>query len=336
MSIVDGTRYSFVAEYFDPQANLQRQYMLFYYVSDNSVEMHDIKNRRIFLKRVKYPQLSVKELFVGASVTVYGRVLKLVDFGDDVTRGQFAKNEEAIVVVFGESLYQCGDAVQELSNADMRIINLRMADATPTLRSAFGIDSRLIAVHVGGSGISEKVASFSKKFPESIVITDTSDLIAVGTEVFTSAPTTATMKNCAVCVIKPHAIGSGQGGAILQRIFDEGFKVTALGSFNLSGADAEDFLEVYRGVVPEYKKLTEHMASAACWAMEVRAENAVAALRAVCGPHDPDVCHVLFPHTLRSKFGSDRVLNGVHCTDLTEDGPLESEFFFDLMLRKPV
>lgn len=334
MSIVDGTRYSFVAEYFDPQANLQRQYMLFFYVADNSVEMHDTKNRRVFLKRVKYPQLSVKELFVGASVTVYARVLKLIDFGDEVTRSQFAKNDEAIVVAFGASLFQCGDVVQELSNAGMRIINLRMVDPTPTLES-MGITSRLVAVHVGGSSIAEKVINFGKKFPESCVITDAVELLAVGTEVFTSAPTTATMKNCAVCVIKPHAIGAGQGGIILQRIFDEGFKVTALGSFNLSIADSEDFLEVYRGVVPEYKKLTEHMASASCWAMEVRAENAVPALRAVCGPHDPDVCHVLFPHTIRSKFGLDRVLNGVHCTDLVEDGPLESEFFFDLMLRKP-
>ena len=121
----------------------------------------------------------------------------------------------------------------------------------------------------------------------------------------------------------------------MQRILDEGFDVTALGMFSLTTADCEDFFEVYNGVVPEYKKLVEHCSSAAVWAIEVQAENAVAALRAVCGPHDPEICHVLFPHTIRAKFGSDRVRNAVHCTDLAEDGPLESEFFFSLLLNKP-
>jgi nucleoside-diphosphate kinase len=34
---------------------------------------------------------------------------------------------------------------------------------------------------------------------------------------------------------------------------------------------------------------------------------------------------------LRARFGNDKVCNGVHCTDLTEDGPLESEFCFKIL-----
>ena len=36
-----------------------------------------------------------------------------------------------------------------------------------------------------------------------------------------------------------------------------------------------------------------------------------------------EVCRHLRPHTLRAKYGENKVQNGVHCTDLPEDGSLE-------------
>ena len=54
-----------------------------------------------------------------------------------------------------------------------------------------------------------------------------------------------------------------------------------------------------------------------------RQENVVNAFRAVCGPHDPEIARNIRPGTLRAKLGLDRVKNGVHCTDLPEDGVLE-------------
>jgi nucleoside-diphosphate kinase len=40
---------------------------------------------------------------------------------------------------------------------------------------------------------------------------------------------------------------------------------------------------------------------------------------------------VLRKNTVRATFGLDRVQNAVHCTDLEEDGLLESEFFFKVL-----
>jgi hypothetical protein len=37
------------------------------------------------------------------------------------------------------------------------------------------------------------------------------------------------------------------------------------------------------------------------------------------------------PHTLRARFGASRVRNAVHCTDLEEDGSLESSYFFNVL-----
>ncbi len=45
--------------------------------------------------------------------------------------------------------------------------------------------------------------------------------------------------------------------------------------------------------------------------------------RDICGPLDPDIAKTIRKNSLRAKFGLDKVLNAVHCTDLPEDGILE-------------
>jgi nucleoside-diphosphate kinase len=152
---------------------------------------------------------------------------------------------------------------------------------------------------------------------------------------FKLAPRSTTPKNTTICVVKPHVILSGDGGAIVQKIIDDGFEIVSFMSINLGQCDAEDFFEVYKGVVPEYAKLVEHVASGPSWAIELRCADSVAAFRALCGPHDPEICKVLFPTSIRAQYGIDRAKNAVHCTDLPEESVLESEFFFTLMAGKP-
>jgi nucleoside-diphosphate kinase len=67
-------------------------------------------------------------------------------------------------------------------------------------------------------------------------------------------------------------------------------------------------------------------------ALEVRQDNAVEKFRKFCGPYDPEIARKLEPTTLRARFGTDRVLNAVHCTDLPEDGRLEVQYIFGTLL----
>ena len=64
--------------------------------------------------------------------------------------------------------------------------------------------------------------------------------------------------------------------------------------------------------------------------MEIRQENAVKSFRELCGPVDPEIAKNLRPNTIRARFGTDRIRNAIHCTDLPEDGVLESEYFFSI------
>ena len=64
---------------------------------------------------------------------------------------------------------------------------------------------------------------------------------------------TATFGNSSLCIIKPHAIAEQLAGKIITSIMNSEFKITALQMFHLEKANAEEFLEVYKGVVTEYK-----------------------------------------------------------------------------------
>ncbi len=100
--------------------------------------------------------------------------------------------------------------------------------------------------------------------------------------------------------------------------------------FYLDRATSEEFFEVYKGVLPEFSPMTEHLTTGPCIALEIRQENAVKkktvidydiiikvkSFRDLCGPHDPEIAKNLRPNTIRARYGIDRVKNAVHCTDL--------------------
>lgn len=145
---------------------------------------------------------------------------------------------------------------------------------------------------------------------------------------------TSQLNNCACILIKPHAIQQGNAGKIIDILLEEGFEISALEQYNLDKPTAEEFFDVYKDVLPEYTPMVEHVITGPVIAMEVRQENVVQALRNLVGPHDPQIAQQLRPNTIRAKFGIDRVLNVVHCTDLPEDGVLECEYFFSILKKK--
>lgn len=70
------------------------------------------------------------------------------------------------------------------------------------------------------------------------------------------------------------------------------------------------------------------MSSSPCVALEVRGENVVRRFRDFCGPFDVQIARALRPQSLRAKYGKSGLCNATHCTDMPEDGELESQFLF--------
>jgi len=128
---------------------------------------------------------------------------------------------------------------------------------------------------------------------------------------------------------------AGKAGQLITRILDEGFEVSALEMFFLDRHTADEFFELYKGVVPEYSQMIDQVICGPCIALEVRQENAVVSLKQLCGGFDPNIAKTKGERgTLRQEFGVDRARNAVHCTDVPEEGILECEFFFVLLPEK--
>jgi len=149
-----------------------------------------------------------------------------------------------------------------------------------------------------------------------------------------SIKTTALLNNCTCAIIKPHILKDGNAGRVIDMILEEGFEISAMEIFNLDLPTAEEYFEVYKGVLPEFLPMIEHMTTGPCIALEVRQENVIPAFRKLCGPHDSEIAKHLRPNSIRAKFGNDRVCNAIHCTDLQEDGVIDCEYFFSIMQGK--
>lgn len=148
-------------------------------------------------------------------------------------------------------------------------------------------------------------------------------------------PTTATFENCSLAILLPHIVSDKASiGQIILDIQRAGLDITALELVSLGKTDASDFLEVYRGVAPDFQKMVLNLCSGPVIALEVSSKqpiDVVTTLRNVCGPPDPELAKAIRPDTIRAKYGVDKIRNAVHCTDLEDDGVLEVEFFFNLM-----
>eukprot|EP01044_Picomonas_judraskeda_P024616 COSAG03_NODE_6849_length_996_cov_1.425864_1_plen_89_part_00 len=80
---------------------------------------------------------------------------------------------------------------------------------------------------------------------------------------------------------------------IIDKIAASGLDISCVQLFSLGRANAGEFLEVYKGVVPEYQKKVVELTAGPCIAVEVCGQDAVARLRDVAGPHDPDIARVI-------------------------------------------
>jgi nucleoside-diphosphate kinase len=82
-------------------------------------------------------------------------------------------------------------------------------------------------------------------------------------------------------------------------ILSEGFEISAMEMFYLDRPTIEEFYDVYKGVLPEYVPLIEHISSGPSIVLEVRQENVVNTFRQFAGPHDPEIAKHLRPDTIR-------------------------------------
>lgn len=369
-------RYAFLAEWYDSRAALMRKYQLLFYPNDRSVEMYDIKNRRLFLKRSLIDGLELHHLFIGAIINIHSRQLTITDYADQRTSNLLRnKNEKTLAMIKPDAVSQMGGIIDMIHQEGFHICEAKMVRLSSELAAKFYAEHQgkpffsylmefvtsgpVVAMELKGANAIDKwrtllgptdSATARNEAPLSIRAkfgTDNTKNAAHGSDSSKSAEreidfffggrtfigkNTATFSDCTLCVIKPHAIIEGLTGKIISAITSKGFEISALQMYHLERANSEEFLEVYKGVVDEYKSMVEELCCGSCLAMEIRSQGDVPiAFRDFVGPPDPEIARHLRPGTLRAMFGNDKIKNSVHCTDLPEDGLLEVQYFFKVL-----
>jgi nucleoside-diphosphate kinase len=367
MSVLE--RFCFVTEYYDSYATIVRKFQLFFYPKDNSIEIYDIKNKKIFLKRCVVPGVSFKDLYLGNDINIYSRLHKLVEYGDDYTKNYF---EEIRSNTFGlikpdaylnigkiiDFIYQNGFNISRL-----KLCKLSLEDASlfynniqnqPLFQPMINFIS---SDYVVGMDLVKKNAIkdwLNVIGPEDVDIaknnnpnslravfgTDkiknaihgsltSSDAKRESSLIFNKIRHQPILNNNSCVVIKPHAISEGNAGKIIDILLTEGFEISSMEMLYIDKVQAEEFFEIYKGVLPEYSQMIDSVVCGPIIAIEVRQNDCVNKMRALAGPHDPDIAKALRPNTIRAKFGNNCVYNAIHCTDLEEDAVIECDYLFN-------
>lgn len=336
----------FNLDWYDEQAGLIRKFTLNYFPVTSQIEMYDVKNERIFLKKMEIPSLCLDDFYVGATVTILARVMKVTDYGDVRTRNKFdIPRSRTFAMIKPDAYKNLGKIVDQIYLNNFEICSLKMSRFSPATASQFyaehqgkpfypnleGLMTSDVCVGLGLVGddaiarwrqvIGPTNSSAAKaEAPGSIRAlfgTDQTRNAVHGSDSLgsykkeaafwfggqdpSSRPmqTTAVFDNCSLCIIKPHILKEGMAGQVIDQIIEAGFEISAMEMFNLTRVVIEEFYDVYKGVLPEYLPLVEHMANGPCIVLEVRQNNAVSAFRDFCGPHDPEIAKHLAGTSLR-------------------------------------
>ncbi|MES2305851.1 MAG: nucleoside-diphosphate kinase [Gemmatimonadota bacterium] len=125
-------------------------------------------------------------------------------------------------------------------------------------------------------------------------------------------------------MLKPDAVSTGKGGAILAHIEKQGFGIRAMRMVRLTRTEAEAFYAVHRER-PFYGELVEFMSSGPVVALALEGADAVAAWRVAIGATDPAEAA---EGTIRKLFAESKGRNAVHGSDSDENAAREIAFFF--------
>ncbi|KAL0205685.1 hypothetical protein P9112_000992 [Eukaryota sp. TZLM1-RC] len=332
-------RLTFILHYHDPQAELNRVYNLLFFPSDNSIEIHDPKLKRIFLRRIPFPSLSLNDFIIGNSVDIHSRQMKVADYGDSCTRDYLTASQETITVVIPPSKFPSfGTIIQSCLDANLRPTKLRCFSSSSCksldrLSSLSNEPSGVVCFFkLTGNDCLTKWATISSSFSLPPV-----DDFSTIEQVFQSVeynPCPVDSENSSLLLIKPHCVKHQKWGDLIGDVM-KNFAISTIGSFNFTREQAAEFLEVYRGVLNEYDGWCKDLSSGMVVACHIKGDDVmiVNQLRDWVGPVDPEIAKQLAPNSIRARYGKNRIFNAVHTTDLIDDGSLEVHYLFEFMWK---
>ncbi len=130
--------------------------------------------------------------------------------------------------------------------------------------------------------------------------------------------------NKTLAIIKPVAIKNGYTGAIITKINEAGFRISAMKLTRLTIDKAKEFYAVHKSR-PFFEDLVLFISSGPVIVAILEKENAVKDYRELIGATNPAKA---LANTIRSLYGTSIQANAVHGSDSDENAETETNFFF--------
>jgi len=328
-----GAVLGFECEWFDEISGKLNILYLQYFIDDNTIQI--LTDTRTFLARIFYPDVTVTDLFVGNSITVYKRCITIKQYANAATTKYMQAREVHMLVVLGsEGRNSLGQVLKEASAHSLKTAKMK----------SIGVDMPDIGACAGDFVL--QVVGYNGKESEKYIPA----VEALGTFVTCSVVKHADMTSimarksaipvsdseaCTLCIIKPHVMRDQRAGDVIDSILAQGYEIGAIYSVHLTSSIAEELFGVYKEVYPKFTASIEHLISSPCLALKVTSPSnsfdLVERFREFCGPLNPELARTLRKGTLRATFGRSYEENAVHCTDLVEDAPMECRYVFDML-----
>ncbi|KAL8274976.1 hypothetical protein Esti_001032 [Eimeria stiedai] len=335
-----------------------KELVLFCYPRDCTVELRNVHNGCLHLKRVQAPRSVLQSLFVGAQLVLFSRHLRILETANEQTAAYLRVSMEPVMCICqAGAINTFAETLQQLLNAGLVLTSCRLVELRESLANfaqthapavqlqgdtSVTATSTIAYFLLRGKNAAKEVAAVASSKPSflhSAVPPGVSPCAVEGlAKRLNEEPGEMALKSgsrnpeVTCCVIKPHALQ--QTGMILRTVLCSGLAISAMQSFRMTHMAASEFLEVYNTVLKEYPQMVEEMTNGTVITLQLEGTDAVTRLRRLAGPYDPEVGRYLHPETLRAKLGESVARNALHCTDLAEDGPLECSYFFELMRGK--
>jgi nucleoside-diphosphate kinase len=107
---------------------LRKLFTLSYWEEDGTLQMYDTHLKRTFLKRTVPPERpKLGDFYIGALTVVCARPLRVLDYGDDLTRRRYASvRGTACMLVKPDAYHAAGKIITMIYDANLHIGRLRM------------------------------------------------------------------------------------------------------------------------------------------------------------------------------------------------------------------
>ncbi|XP_011169620.1 nucleoside diphosphate kinase 7 [Solenopsis invicta] len=131
MSTDYGDRYVFEAEWYDQIACMLKKFYLYYYPSDNTVELFDLKTKKTFLRRTTCEGIKAKDFYVGTVITIFSRCIKITGYADTYTKTKLETQLQKVFVLLKPDVVdKMGEILKAITNYDFHIANIKMIRLT--------------------------------------------------------------------------------------------------------------------------------------------------------------------------------------------------------------